>query len=68
MSGKTDIERRTVLSAITAASGAALSSAVLSRLPLAREHRVLPMTSRRPKSRPLTTPFSLGVTAKDPRC
>jgi haloacetate dehalogenase len=31
MSGKTDIERRTVLSAITAASGAALSSAVLSR-------------------------------------
>ena len=69
---RADIERRTLLRTITAASGTALSFALLSRRaagnPLIRAHRLLPIALRRQRSRPVTTQSSLGATEKDPRC
>ena len=61
MKEKTGIERRTLLRAITAASGTALSSAFPPRNVAAQpasRARPIRVTSRRRKSRPATTPFS----------
>ena len=42
MTGKTDLDRRTVLRAITAASGAVLTSAILTKAASARSSKATP--------------------------
>ena len=72
MTDEPGIERRTLLRAITAASGTALSLALLSRPAAAQPSGKVAAAAfdhfETAEIGPVTTPFSSGATEGDPRC